>query len=45
MHRALLGSVSESLTEGSSNPVLVMPRRPAAVAGEPASIPEAMETP
>jgi nucleotide-binding universal stress UspA family protein len=29
MHRALLGSVSEALTEGASHPVLVMPRRPA----------------
>jgi nucleotide-binding universal stress UspA family protein len=43
MHRALLGSVSESLTEGAPHPVLVMPRRPAALAGEPAQIPQATE--
>ncbi len=43
MQRALLGSVSEALTEGASHPVLVMPRRPAPVAGEPAPVPEAVE--
>jgi len=31
MQRALLGSVSEALTEGASHPVLVLPRDPATV--------------
>jgi len=44
MHRALLGSVSESLAEGSPHPVLVLPRRPAPAAGRPAPTLEAMET-
>jgi len=35
MQRALLGSVSEALTNGATYPVLVLPRRPAPVA-EPA---------
>ena len=43
MHRALLGSVSESLAEGSPHPVLVLPRRPAPADGGPAPTLEAME--
>jgi len=43
MHRALLGSVSESLAEGSPHPVLVLPRRPAPAADEPAPTLEATE--
>ncbi len=43
MHRALLGSVSETLTEGSPHPVLVLPRRPAPDAGEPVPTLEATE--
>jgi nucleotide-binding universal stress UspA family protein len=31
LQRALLGSVSEALTEGAPHPVLVLPRRPSAV--------------
>ncbi len=34
MQRALLGSVSEALTDGASYPVLVLPRDPATVADE-----------
>lgn len=45
MHRALLGSVSEALTEGATHPVLVMPRRPAVLAGEPAQVTQATEAP
>ena len=33
MQRALLGSVSEALTEGATHPVLITPRRPHLVAG------------
>jgi nucleotide-binding universal stress UspA family protein len=33
MQRALLGSVSEALTEGATHPVLITPRRPHPVAG------------
>ena len=43
MHRALLGSVSETLTEGSPHPVLVLPRRPAPDADEPVPTVEATE--
>ena len=43
MQRALLGSVSETVTEGAPHPVLVMPRRPAARAGDPAPVPQATE--
>jgi nucleotide-binding universal stress UspA family protein len=45
MHRALLGSVSESLTEGAPHPVPVMPRRPAALTGEPSQVSKATEAP
>ena len=34
MQRALLGSVSEALTDGATYPVLVLPRDPATVADE-----------
>jgi len=37
MQRALLGSVSELLTDGASHPVLVLPRNPSTTAAEPAS--------
>jgi nucleotide-binding universal stress UspA family protein len=43
MHRALLGSVSEGLTEGASHPVLVVPRRPAHAASDPPATPQIME--
>ena len=43
MHRALLGSVSETLTEGAPHPVLITPRRPASGAGDPALTREATE--
>jgi nucleotide-binding universal stress UspA family protein len=37
MQRALLGSVSEALTDGARYPVLVLPRNASPAAGEPAS--------
>jgi len=43
MHRALLGSVSETLTEGAPHPVLITPRRPVSGAGEPALTRDATE--
>jgi nucleotide-binding universal stress UspA family protein len=42
MHRALMGSVSEALTEGAFHPVLVVPRRPVHPDEQP-TIPEALE--
>jgi nucleotide-binding universal stress UspA family protein len=37
MQRALLGSVSEMLTDGARHPVLVLPRDPSPAAAEPAA--------
>ena len=45
MHRALLGSVSESLTEGAASPVLVVPRRPTCAGAVQSSTPHALEAP
>jgi len=44
MYRALMGSVSEALTEGASHPVLVVPRRPVR-RDEQLTTPEALEAP
>jgi len=43
MHRALVGSVSEGLTEGASHPVLIVARRPAQAASDPPPTPEIVE--
>jgi nucleotide-binding universal stress UspA family protein len=43
MRRALVGSVSEALTEGASHPVLIVPR-PARAHSETPSTPQTVET-
>lgn len=43
MHRALVGSMSEALTEGASHPVLIVPRQPVDVAEESPSTPQTMQ--
>lgn len=43
MHRALIGSVSEALTEGASHPVVVVPRRPSELTSAPTAMAEIME--
>ena len=43
MHRALVGSMSEALTEGASHPVLIVPRQPADVAEESPGTPQTVQ--
>jgi len=43
MHRAVVGSVSEALTEGAPCPVLVIPRRPAGTTVPDTATPEVLE--
>jgi nucleotide-binding universal stress UspA family protein len=45
MHRALVGSVSEALTEGATHPVLIVPRQPTPLADKMPSPPQTVETP